>query len=116
MSNNKKNKLHVCSLDVLRQKTTMSWNKMVQDQQKACLIIYIDEQLYTYVNSCPHTGVNLDWKPHEFLSNDGLYIQCAMHGALFNIKNGLCLHGPCLGEGLEPIKSEIIDGQIYVYL
>lgn len=116
MNNKSMNKFRVCNVEQLKQKKTLTWNKTVQDEEKACLLIYENEQLFTYINSCPHTGVNLNWKPNEFLNHEGTYIQCAMHGALFKIDNGQCLHGPCLGESLKPIQSEVIDGQIYVYL
>ncbi|MEM7027080.1 MAG: Rieske 2Fe-2S domain-containing protein [Pseudomonadota bacterium] len=115
---NEKNKTRflVCRFDTLKEKKTMTWDKMVQHEYKACLLVYINDQLYTYANSCPHTGINLNWKPNEFLNTDETYIQCAVHGALFDIENGQCLHGPCLGDSLKPIKSEIIDELIYVYL
>jgi nitrite reductase/ring-hydroxylating ferredoxin subunit len=67
-----------------------------------------------YVNSCPHIGVPLDWAPDRFLSSDGGHIVCSMHGAEFDIATGVCLRGPCLGDGLEAIMIDIKDGVLFV--
>ncbi len=66
-------------------------------------------QYFAYVNSCPHTGINLEWLPDQFLDNENKLIQCSLHGAQFNIENGLCIFGPCLGRELRSIETRI-DG------
>jgi len=58
-------------------------------------------RLFAYANHCPHTGAPLDWTPDQFLNLDQSYIQCAMHGALFEIETGICVHGPCINRRLE---------------
>src|ERR1700761_8031817 len=72
------------------------------------------DAVYVYVNSCPHIGTPLDWVPDRFLSNDGSHIVCATHGAEFRIVDGLCVRGPCRGEALEAVPSEIRDGIVLV--
>jgi nitrite reductase/ring-hydroxylating ferredoxin subunit len=72
------------------------------------------EEVFVYVNSCPHIGVPLDWAPDRFLSTDGARIVCSTHGAEFEIATGLCIGGPCLGDRLEPVMIEIKDGVILV--
>lgn len=72
------------------------------------------EQVFVYVNSCPHIGVPLDWAPDRFLSTDGSRIVCSTHGAEFTIETGLCTHGPCLGDRLEGVMIEIKDGVLLV--
>ena len=72
------------------------------------------EAVHVYVNSCPHIGVPLDWAPHRFLTRDGKRIICAVHGAEFRIDTGECIHGPCLGDRLEPVMIEIKDGMVLV--
>ncbi len=59
-------------------------------------------RVYGYVNSCPHVGTPLDWAPDRFMSEDGGYIQCSTHGALFQIEDGECIAGPCAGDSLRP--------------
>lgn len=63
-------------------------------------------EVFAYANSCPHTGINLEWQPDEFLSLDRGFIQCATHGALFRLEDGYCVRGPCAGESLQPIAVE----------
>lgn len=70
--------------------------------------------IFAYRNRCPHTGAPLDWSPHQFLSPDADFIQCAMHGALFQIETGLCVSGPCAHQTLEPLPLEIRDGQVFI--
>ena len=67
-----------------------------------------------YVNSCPHIGTPLDWLPDQFMSRDGQYLICATHGAAFAPATGECLLGPCQGDYLDTVRTEIRDGVIHV--
>lgn len=69
-----------------------------------------------YENSCPHNFSPLDWSPDNFLSQEKDYIQCASHGALFEIENGHCVYGPCLGQSLNSIEVKVEDGVVYASL
>ena len=71
--------------------------------------------VFGYVNSCPHVGTPLDWAPDQFISDDGAYIQCATHGALFEIEDGACIAGPCAGDRLRPV-AVAVDGEGQVRL
>lgn len=71
-------------------------------------------QVFVYVNTCPHIGTPLDFLPDRFLSADGARIVCATHGAEFRIEDGICVRGPCLGDGLEPVMIQVKDGIILV--
>jgi len=53
-----------------------------------------------YLNSCPHAGVRLDWTPDDFHDVTGEFLQCSMHGALFEPATGNCIAGPCRGQRL----------------
>ncbi len=64
---------------------------------------------FGYVNSCPHLGTPLDWQGDRFISLDSGLIMCATHGALFEIEDGFCVDGPCVGQNLEPAPV-VIDG------
>lgn len=71
--------------------------------RRAVMLVRSGCRYYAYVNSCPHTGVNLDWVPDRFLDVSGEFIQCATHGALFRIGDGFCVHGPCAGRSLQAL-------------
>lgn len=69
-----------------------------------------------YRNSCPHLGIPLEWQADRFLDDEGQYIQCSTHGALFRIDTGLCVSGPCVHEYLEAIPFSIREGVIWLEL
>lgn len=70
-------------------------------------------KVWAYRNSCPHRKTPLEWLPNQFLDDDKLFIQCATHGALFTIENGLCISGPCYQKSLISLKVEERDEAIY---
>lgn len=70
--------------------------------------------VFVYRNSCPHTGVTLNWRDDEFMSFDGMYIQCSMHFAQFRVYDGYCIYGPCAGRSLSSEAFEIRDGVIFL--
>ena len=69
---------------------------------------------HVYVNACPHLGVGPDWSPDRFLTEDGAFVVCSTHGALFRIEDGHCVSGPCVGDGLEAVPVMIKDGVLLV--
>ena len=77
-------------------------------------VVHADSMLRAYRNACPHTGASLEWLENEFLDLDKQYIQCSVHGALFQISDGVCLHGPCLGEALQALPLEVRDEELWV--
>ncbi|UEM21117.1 Rieske 2Fe-2S domain-containing protein [Skermanella mucosa] len=78
------------------------------------LVVRRGDGVVGYVNSCPHARSPLDWTPDRFMSLDGRHIQCATHGALFEIGTGLCVSGPCLGSFLTPVGVTVRDGRVFV--
>ncbi len=71
-------------------------------------------EFFAFENRCPHTGVNLNWQPDQFLDIDHQFIQCAMHGALFRIDDGVCLRGPCVGQLLRALPLRVRDGRLWL--
>ena len=72
------------------------------------------EQVFVYENACPHRGIRLEWMPDQFMDTEGVFIQCATHGALFNVDDGMCIAGPCSGTPLTGWETEIADGEVKV--
>jgi nitrite reductase/ring-hydroxylating ferredoxin subunit len=77
-------------------------------------VIRKNGRFFAYLNQCPHTGVNLNWLPHQFFDIDNEFIQCTTHGALFTVENGQCVRGPCVGAYLQSAPIIIEDGTIYL--
>jgi len=71
-------------------------------------------EIFAYVNRCPHVGVPLDFTPGKFLDLSKTYIQCASHGATFRIETGECIGGPCAGKSLSPVEVRIEGPDVYV--
>ena len=114
--NSKKKKYLVCEVDELKRAGSYGWEIVINDLIVKCCIIYHQNEILSYLNRCPHTGVNLEWVPHQFLDRNNKFIQCATHGALFKIENGLCIHGPCVGDKLEGVENAIINNKVYLFL
>lgn len=74
------------------------------------------DEVFAYLNRCPHAGHPLNLRPDEFLTPERTHIVCNSHGAVFEIASGVCLAGPCVGEHLQrlPIRIEgeyvMLDG------
>ncbi len=86
----------------------------VNGQHRSVFAVRLGESVFAYRNSCPHTGIALNWREDQFLSFDGCYIQCSMHFAQFYIHDGYCFYGPCAGRSLMRETVEIRDGVIYL--
>ncbi len=65
------------------------------------------DQIYGYVNSCPHRGTPLDWQGDRFISDENGLIMCATHGAQFEWADGTCVSGPCAGASLEAVAVTV---------
>jgi len=75
-------------------------------------VVRSGDDVFGYINSCPHIGVPLDMEPDEFISDFGDEIICSTHGARFRIEDGECVSGPCVGDLLEPVAVKIKDDQV----
>jgi len=67
--------------------------------------------LQAWLNSCPHQGSRLDYVPGKFLIHKEQLV-CAVHGATFELEEGLCVGGPCRGEHLTSIAVLEEDGAL----
>ncbi|MBX2857379.1 MAG: Rieske 2Fe-2S domain-containing protein [Cellvibrionaceae bacterium] len=70
--------------------------------------------VFCYVNACPHNRVRLDWTENNLLDAEKLFIQCASHGALFEMDTGRCVFGPCQGQYLQSVPCTIHEGWIEI--
>ena len=102
----------LCHLHELRENSSRSFQPGGSATTQSIFLVRKQDQVYGYINSCPHTGAPLEWMPNQFLSLDGQHIQCALHGARFVIENGLCISGPCVNAALTPVHIKIIDQKI----
>jgi nitrite reductase/ring-hydroxylating ferredoxin subunit len=100
----------LCPLDELTEGTSRGFE---HGELKVFAVKY-GGKIFIYRNICPHLGIPLEWREDHFLDNSGTMIQCANHGALFVIKSGQCVAGPCAGRNLQPVHYQIIDNRIWI--
>ena len=85
-----------------------------QGRDRSLIAVRKDGEVYLYLNSCPHTGLTLDFTPNQFLNFEKTHILCANHMAYFEIDTGLCISDPCPGEKLTPVNFKVRDNSIYL--
>jgi len=103
----------LCALDELADPASKGFEMDTGDEVVSLFVVRRDNEVKGYINSCPHTGVPLEWVPDQFLDADGSFIECATHGALFTIEDGKCVSGPCAGDRLRPVRLAVEDDVIY---
>jgi nitrite reductase/ring-hydroxylating ferredoxin subunit len=82
------------------------------DETVSGFVLHWQGHWYAYRNSCPHTGVALNWMPDQFFDLTGEYVHCGMHGALFRPADGFCVRGPCVGRSLVSLPIELRAGEV----
>lgn len=102
--------------DALREHDTVKFVFEEAGERKEGFVIRHGGRVYAYRNECRHIPMTMDWVENRFLSRDGCYLQCATHGARYQIDTGLCVDGPPLGERLRSLPVEETDGEIVVTL
>lgn len=79
---------------------------------RSVIVVRHGHRLSAFENVCPHRQVPLNWAPDAFLNIERTALLCGMHGALFSLDDGTCLHGPCAGHGLTRLDVAEIDGYV----
>ncbi|MCC5796959.1 MAG: Rieske (2Fe-2S) protein [Methylophaga sp.] len=108
-------KVRLCQLSDLADHQTKGIQVALPDGELDVIVLRQKKQIHAYLNHCPHLGVPLNWQPDVFLSPEETHFQCSTHGALFTLEEGYCIVGPCSGQSLVKLNTEI-DSQGAVYL
>ena len=108
--------IKLCAFDELDEVDSRGFFITELTPPRNIFIVRSKENIFGYENNCPHTMGPLDWSPNEFLNYDKDYIQCANHGALFEIADGRCIYGPCAGQSLWSIELQIDNGIVFAVL
>ena len=74
---------------------------------RAICLVRIGERVTCFPDECPHSGMPLS--AGEVVH--GCELECAWHGARFDIATGALRHGPA-DEGLVPITVRVVSGRI----
>ena len=75
-------------------------------------VVRENDNVWGYVNRCPHAGHPLNLQPHRFLTPGRELILCSSHGALFDRQTGFCIAGPCGGQSLTSVPRTVVSGYV----
>ena len=78
------------------------------------LLVNDNGRFHAYINRCRHMPTPLDFIRDQFVSEDGRYLMCYTHGALYERATGVCVSGPCQGESLYRLPVAVDQGEILV--
>lgn len=104
--------LPVCEFGAIRDGGCREFAYLENGEIRYGFLVRKGPSVYAYANSCPHLKIALNWMEDHFLDFGQEHIQCALHGALFEISSGLCISGPCFGRHLEAIPLANHDGSL----
>ncbi|HYE00859.1 MAG TPA: Rieske (2Fe-2S) protein [Alphaproteobacteria bacterium] len=102
----------VCAFDDLEDGQARGFSIAATPSGAGLIVVRRGDRVYGYANECPHAFTPLDWVPNQFLSRDRTRLQCATHGAQFEIESGLCVLGPCKGRSLKAVPLRVEDGAV----
>jgi nitrite reductase/ring-hydroxylating ferredoxin subunit len=83
------------------------------ERELECFAVRFRGEVRAYVNQCRHVAMSLDWVENQFFTEDGDFLLCPTHGALYMPDSGECVSGPPCGKSLHAV--EIVDraGELY---
>lgn len=106
--------LRVCALEDVPERGARGFDVAWDERAIPLIVLRERGQIRAYLNSCPHTGVRLEWRADDFFDAEGQHLQCTTHDARFRPEDGQCVAGPCRGQALVAARLEERDGQIHL--
>lgn len=106
----------ICNVSDIPQPGCKEFTLPLEHQVLEGFIVHWRDNFFAYRNACPHQGVTLNWAPDQFFDVELRYLQCGLHGALFEPQDGFCVYGPCLGSRLQHLKVHIHGQRVLVQL
>ena len=94
--------------------STLKFTFLENGEKKTGFALLFEGSYYVYKNQCQHLPVELDWLDNNFLEDDGGFIICATHGAIYEPTSGLCVSGPCKGKSLNTMAYTITRDELVV--
>ncbi len=104
----------IARIDELRPGSVKKFWLICQTYRLDAFLVNDQGNYHAYVNRCRHMPTPLDFVRNEFLSDDGRFLQCYTHGALYDFATGECISGPCKGEFLYRLPVRVERGEVLV--
>ena len=102
----------VARVGELRPGETKKFVLLCRGRECEAFVVNHDGALHAYVNRCCHVPMTMDWIDNQFMTDDGAFVQCATHGALYRPDTGECVSGPPLGKFLERVPLTIRGDEV----
>jgi nitrite reductase/ring-hydroxylating ferredoxin subunit len=106
-------RLAIARVDELSPGRSKKFLLSVGGMEVEAFLLNVGGAFHAYVNRCRHVPMGLDWVENQFFTEDGLYVQCATHGAYYLPDTGECIAGPPCGKSLTRVPLRIEDGTIF---
>ncbi len=85
------------------------------DFRGGIILIKYEEEVKAYENNCPHQDVPLNEAYKVDVNPFDKTMKCSVHDAYFQVEDGYCIDGPCMGDELAPIPIRVDkDGNIFL--
>lgn len=104
----------LCQLSEIKDNDAKGMVAVVEGKQRNIFVARKGDQAFAYLNWCPHNQVLIDQLPGQFFNGDHSLLRCSKHGALFQVETGMCVEGPCEGEGLKVLNCTVKNGAVYL--
>jgi nitrite reductase/ring-hydroxylating ferredoxin subunit len=85
-----------------------------QGQDDQLCVVRQGNEVFVWLNDCPHEHRPMEYKQDHFLSGDGGHIVCYAHSAHFDLRSGHCFAGPCTGQHLTAVSVRIERGEVWI--
>lgn len=72
------------------------------------------EEVFGYLNICPHYSSPLNVRADSFMNDDGTLLRCTAHFAEFRIEDGFGVAGAAENCWLDPIPVDVVDGTVRI--
>jgi nitrite reductase/ring-hydroxylating ferredoxin subunit len=82
------------------------------DREIECFVVRWRGELHAFVNQCRHVAMSLDWVENQFFTEEGDFLLCPTHGALYAPDTGECVSGPPCGKSLHAVPLTESGGEI----
>lgn len=103
----------ICSLHDLRHASYLTRQISFKGQACSALVFLFDGKPYSYVNHCMHMQRPLDCEQDAIFDGTGKFLRCSMHGFIFDPTTGECQSPVCLGQRLQALRLQEIDGMVF---
>ena len=102
-----------CTRQELQETSYLTRKISFRKQPTSAIIFAFEGNAYAYINHCMHMHRPLNCEQDAVFDETGKYLRCSMHGFIFDPKTGECQSPVCLGQRLQALRLEEIDGTVY---